>query len=189
MRHRKHTFKIGRTGAHRRALLANMVCSLIQEGEIKTTITKAKEARRYADKAVTLGKKGDLHHRRLAIAKLRDTAAVRILFDDIAPRYAERPGGYTRIIRLGARRGDAAEMCLLQWVEETMPEAKVRESVTAAEKPAPKAEEAVEAETAGKATETVEEETTAEADNPEAGQEIVEESVGEIETEEKPAAK
>jgi large subunit ribosomal protein L17 len=117
MRHRKHTFKIGRSGAHRKALLANQVCSLITEGEIKTTIVKAKETRRFADRMVTLGKKGDLHHRRLAISRLRDKDAVAMLFSEIAPKFANRDGGYTRIIRIGTRIGDAAEMCILQWVE------------------------------------------------------------------------
>jgi large subunit ribosomal protein L17 len=120
MRHRKYTFKIGRDGAHRSAMLANMVCSLFECGEIRTTLTKAKEARRFAEKMITYGKKGDLHHRRLAIAKLRDKQAVKMLFDEISPRYMERDGGYTRIIRLGTRIGDAAEMCLLQLVEEEL---------------------------------------------------------------------
>ena len=118
MRHRKATFKIGRTSAHRRALLANQVSSLILHGEIRTTIVKAKETRRVAERMVTMGKAGDLHHRRLAISKLRDEDAVRKLFAEIAPRFAGREGGYTRIIRLGNRLGDAAEMCLLQWVDE-----------------------------------------------------------------------
>lgn len=118
MRHRKHTFKIGRSGAHRKALLANQVCSLIEEGQIRTTITKAKETRRIAEKMVTLGKVGSLHKRRQAISKLRDKFAVAKLFSEIAPKYASRDGGYTRIIRLGTRLGDAAEMCILQWVEE-----------------------------------------------------------------------
>ena len=117
MRHKVHTFKIGRTGAHRKAMLANMVSSLIEHGEIRTTITKAKEARRVADKMVTLGKKGDLHRRRLAVSKLRDKTAVKKLFDEIAPQYTERNGGYTRIIKLSRRLGDAAEMCILQFVE------------------------------------------------------------------------
>jgi len=117
MRHRKHTFKIGRSGAHRRAMLANMVSSLFYHGQIETTLVKAKEARRFAERYITLGKKGTLHHRRLAIAKMRDTDAVKILFDEIAPKYADRAGGYTRIIKLGKRRGDAAEMCILQLVE------------------------------------------------------------------------
>jgi large subunit ribosomal protein L17 len=117
MRHRLHTFKIGRTGAHRKAMLANMVSSLIEHGQVKTTITKAKEARRFADKMITFGKKGDLHRRRLALSKLRDKDAVKKLFDELAPQYTERNGGYTRIIKLGRRLGDAAEMCILQFVE------------------------------------------------------------------------
>lgn len=121
MRHRVHTFKIGKSGAHRRAMLANMVSSLIEHGEIKTTITKAKEARRMADRMITLGKKGTLHHRRQAIAKLRNKTAVKKLFDELAQGYTDRNGGYTRIIRIGARRGDNADMCLLQLVEEGAP--------------------------------------------------------------------
>lgn len=117
MRHKVHTFKIGRSSAHCRAMLANMISSLIEHGQIQTTLTKAKEARRFADKMVTLGKKGDLHRRRLAVSRLRDKTAVKKLFDEIAPQYAERNGGYTRIIKLGRRIGDAAEMCILQFVE------------------------------------------------------------------------
>ena len=141
MRHRKHTFKIGRSGAHRKALLANQVCSLITEGAIKTTVVKAKETRRFADRMVTLGKKGDLHHRRLAISKLRDKDAVARLFAEVAPKFANRDGGYTRIIRIGTRIGDAAEMCILQWVEaENSP--KPSKKRAEAKKAAPKAEEA-----------------------------------------------
>jgi len=121
MRHRKYSFKIGRTSAHRKALLANQTSSLIITNEIRTTVVKAKETRRVAEKMVTLAKKGTLHCRRQAISKLRDVNAVRILFSDIAPKYMDRKGGYTRIIRLGKRRGDAAEMCILQWVEEALP--------------------------------------------------------------------
>lgn len=133
MRHRVHTFKIGRTGSHRRAMLANMVSSLIEHEQIKTTLVKAKEARRFAEKMITLGKRGDLHRRRLAVARLRSKSAVKKLFDDIAPRYVERNGGYTRIIRLGARRGDGAEMCLLQLVEQELAAASSRASVAEAE--------------------------------------------------------
>jgi large subunit ribosomal protein L17 len=128
MRHREHTFKIGRSGAHRKALLANQVSSLIDKGAIKTTLVKAKESRRLAEKMVTLGKKGELHHRRLAISKLRDKAAVAKLFAEIAPKYSNRDGGYTRIVKLGRRVGDAAEMCLLQWVEETKAKRKTKKS-------------------------------------------------------------
>lgn len=133
MRHRVATFKIGRSSAHRRAMLANMVSSLFTHGQIETTLVKAKEARRFAEKLITIGKVGDLHRRRLAVSKLRDKSAVKLLFDEIAPAYAERNGGYTRILKLGVRRGDAAEMCLLQLVKE---EAAVKPA-----KPAKKAEE------------------------------------------------
>lgn len=125
MRHRKYTFKIGRTSEHRKALLGNQVSSFIIAGEIRTTLVKARQTSRLAEKMVTYAKKGDLHHRRLAIAKIRDVAAVAKLFSEIAPKYTERSGGYTRIIKLGKRIGDAAEMCLLQWVEEELaPKAK-----------------------------------------------------------------
>ena len=137
MRHRKHTFKIGRSDAHRKALLANQVCSLVLHGEIRTTVVKAKETKRLAEKMVTLGKRGGLHHRRQAIAKLRDPEAVKVIFDSIAVKFAGRAGGYTRIIRLGQRIGDAAELCLLQWVEQTKAPKKKR-----AEKPAETAKDA-----------------------------------------------
>jgi large subunit ribosomal protein L17 len=117
MRHKVATFKIGRSGAHRRAMLANMVNSLLINGEIETTLVKAKEARRFAERMITFGKKGDIHNRRLAFSKLRNKDAVKQLFDVVAPEYAERKGGYTRIYKLGCRRGDAAEMCLLQLVK------------------------------------------------------------------------
>jgi len=118
MRHRVDTFKVGRSGAHRRSMLANMVSSLFMNGEIRTTVVKAKEARRFAERLITIGKKADLHHRRLAVARLRDKTAVKKLFDEIAPSYAGRDGGYTRIYKLGTRIGDGAEMCLLQLVTE-----------------------------------------------------------------------
>ena len=117
MRHKVATFKIGRSGAHRRALLANMVSSLYENGQIETTLVKAKEARRFAERLITIGKKGDLHNIRLAVARLRNKEMVRKLFTEIAPSYEGRNGGYTRIIKLGKRRGDAAEMCILQLVE------------------------------------------------------------------------
>ena len=123
MRHRVHTFKVGRTGAHRRAMLANMVSSLIEHGQITTSLVKAREARRMADKMVTLGKKGDLHHRRLAISALRNVDMVSKLFAEIAPAYAGRQGGYTSIIKLGKRRGDACEMCILKFVAAAAPAA------------------------------------------------------------------
>ena len=145
MRHKVHTFKIGRSSAHCKAMLANMVSSLIEHGQIKTTITKAKEARRFADKMVTLGKKGDLHRRRLAVSKLRDKTAVKKLFDEIAPQYAERNGGYTRIIKLSRRLGDAAEMCLLQFVESDDAVKKASKTTKTKKAKAPKAKKAPQA--------------------------------------------
>ncbi len=117
MRHRKFTFKIGRSSAHVRSLLANAVCSLIQHRRITTTLVRAKRMRMLADQVVTLGKDGGLHARRLAIAKLHQPATVAILFDQVAPGFKERAGGYTRIIKLGPRIGDAAEMAILEFVE------------------------------------------------------------------------
>ena len=117
MRHQKKTIKLGRTAEHRKALLANQVCSLIEHQRIKTTLAKAKAVRPLAEKMVTLGKKGSLHARRTALAVLRQQDAVKKLFDDIAPRAAERKGGYTRIIKLGLRKSDAAPVALLEWVD------------------------------------------------------------------------
>ena len=117
MRHQKNTVKLGRTGSHRNAMLANLVCSLIKHRRVTTTLAKAKAARPVAEKMVTLGKKGSIHHRRLAAARLHQEDAVRILFNEIAPEHADRAGGYTRIIKLGVRRGDAAQTAILEWVE------------------------------------------------------------------------
>ena len=117
MRHRKKTVKLGRTSAHRNELLANLVCGLIEHRRIKTTIAKAKAARSLAEKMVTLGKKGTLAARRQAIATLKQEKLVRVLFDDIAPSFESRSGGYTRILKLGRRISDSSEMVLLEWVE------------------------------------------------------------------------
>ncbi|MBQ9753442.1 MAG: 50S ribosomal protein L17 [Lentisphaeria bacterium] len=117
MRHKVDTLKLGRSSAHRRAMLANMVSSLFYSGRIETTLVKAKAARRFAERMITLGKQGTLHSRRLAAARMRDEGAVKKLFDEIAPAYTGRQGGYTRILKLGQRRGDAAETCLLMLVE------------------------------------------------------------------------
>jgi large subunit ribosomal protein L17 len=117
MRHRKKTVKLGRTAAHRDAMLANQVCSLIKHERIKTTLAKAKAVRPLAEKLVTLGKRGDLHARRQAAGKLGQKDAVKKLFADIAPRSAERQGGYTRIIKLGHRQSDAAPMAYIEWVD------------------------------------------------------------------------
>ena len=117
MRHQKKTVKLGRTAEHRKALLANQVCSLIEHQRIKTTLAKAKAVRPLAEKMVTLGKKGSLHARRTALAVLRQKDAVKKLFDDIAPRSADRKGGYTRIVKLGARKSDAAPVAFIEWVD------------------------------------------------------------------------
>ncbi|MEP7250380.1 MAG: 50S ribosomal protein L17 [Spartobacteria bacterium] len=117
MRHQKKTVKLGRTAEHRKALLANQVCSLIEHQRIKTTLAKAKAVRPLAEKMVTLGKNGSLHARRTALSVLRQKDAVKKLFDDIAPRSATRPGGYTRIIRLGQRKSDSAKVAFLEWVD------------------------------------------------------------------------
>ena len=116
MRHRAFTFKIGRTSAHRRAMLANQASSMIMLGEVKTTVVKAKQTRRLVEKMITYAKIGDLHHKRLALSKLRDKDAVNKLFSELGAKYADRKGGYTRIMRLGQRLGDAADMCILQLV-------------------------------------------------------------------------
>jgi len=117
MRHRKRTAKLGRQFEHRNAMLANMVCSLIKHKRIQTTVAKAKAVRSVAEKMVTLGKSGSVHDRRLASARLHQEDAVRILFNEIAPAQKDRNGGYTRIIRLHQRQGDAAELAILEWVD------------------------------------------------------------------------
>ena len=108
--------KLGRPTAHRKAMLRNQVTDLLREGRITTTITRAKETRRMAEKMITLGKRGDLHARRQALAYIYGEDVVTELFDNIAPKYAERSGGYTRILKLGQRRGDTAEMVFLELV-------------------------------------------------------------------------
>lgn len=117
MRHLKRTAKLGRTGEHRNAMLANMVCCLIKHKRITTTLAKAKAIRSVAEKMLTLGKSGTLHDRRLAVARLHQEDAVRILFNEIAPTQADRHGGYTRIMRLHQRQGDAAQLAIIEWVD------------------------------------------------------------------------
>src|SRR5262249_45563386 len=119
MRHQKKTIKLGRTAEHRKALLANQVCSLIEHQRIKTTLAKAKAVRPLAERMVTLGKNGSIHARRTALATLRQKRAVKKLFDDIAPRSSERNGGYTRIVKLGQRKSDSAPMAFIEGVDMT----------------------------------------------------------------------
>ena len=109
--------KLGRPSAHRKSMLRNLVTDLFREGRIQTTDCRAKEARREAEKLITLAKRGDLHARRQVLAYVFDESVVAKLFDEIAPSYAERNGGYTRIYRLGPRRGDAAEMAVIELVK------------------------------------------------------------------------
>jgi large subunit ribosomal protein L17 len=117
MRHQRAGKKLGRDAAHRRALYANLACSLIEHGRIKTTEAKAKAVKPVAEQMITLGRRGDLHARRQALSYLRSQEIVHKLFSDVAPRFAERPGGYSRIVKLGARQGDAAEMVYLELVD------------------------------------------------------------------------
>src|SRR5215469_8907180 len=133
MRHTNKTIKLGRKAEHRNLLLANQVCSLIEHSRIRTTLAKAKAVRPVAERMVTLGKRNDLHARRLAFAFLRQKDAVRKLFAEVAPRAGSRQGGYVRIIKLGPRLSDSAPMAYLEWVDQPQPEQKVE-----TEKPAEK---------------------------------------------------
>jgi large subunit ribosomal protein L17 len=152
MRHLKRTAKLGRSPEHRNAMLANLVCSLIKHKRVTTTLARAKAARPVAERIVTLGKRGTISARRLAAARLHARGAgvqltkderrkwrhqediVRILFEEIAPAYKERNGGYTRIVKMEQRPGDAAQRAILEWVDYTPP-------ATAAEEAAPAGEE------------------------------------------------
>ena len=123
MRHLKSGRKLNRTASHRKALIRNLLKALVQREQIQTTDAKAKELRRWADRIVTLGKKDTLHARRLAYTQLGSRVLVSRLFDDIAPRFQNRAGGYTRIIKLGPRRGDAAPVSLIEFTERNTAEA------------------------------------------------------------------
>ncbi len=116
MRHRKKGRGLSRSRSHRKALLRNLALSLFRHERITTTTAKAKELRPFAERLITLGKRGDLHARRLAARRISDREVLAKLFDDIGPRYAERPGGYLRILHLGNRKGDAAAMSLIELV-------------------------------------------------------------------------
>jgi len=117
VRHARTGRKLGRDASHRRALYANLACSLIEHGRIKTTQAKAKAVKPYAEKMITLGRRGDLHARRQVLAELHSQEIVHQLFTDVAPRMADRPGGYTRIVKIGPRPGDAADMVYLELVD------------------------------------------------------------------------
>ena len=117
MRHRKKGRQLSRTASHRKAVLRNMVTSLFRHERVETTTAKAKELRPYAERLITLAKRNDLHSRRLAGRKIADREILGKLFDDIAPRFQDRPGGYTRVLKTGSRKGDGAEMALIELVQ------------------------------------------------------------------------
>lgn len=149
MRHRSKTAKLKRTASHRKALLSNLACSLIEHGRIKTTLGKAKALRPVAEKLVTLAKRDDLHSRRLAIAYLHQKETVKKLFSEVAPASKDRQGGYCRITKLGARMTDSAQMAIIEWVDRSTE----KEEAATAETPASEAvvEVAAEAKPAKKA--------------------------------------
>ena len=136
MRHQKKTVKLGRSQAHRDSLLSNQVCSLIEHRRIKTTLAKAKATKPLAERMVTLGKKGDLHARRTALSYLKHKDIVKKLFTEIAPAAADRKGGYTRIVKLGARLSDSAPMAYLEWVDYAVEVKKDEPATEVAAKPA-----------------------------------------------------
>ena len=140
MRHRRNTTKLKRNTAHRKSLLANLACSLIEHGRIRTTFGKAKALRPVAEKLVTQAKRNDLHSRRLAIAFLRQKSAVAKLFSDVAPAAADRQGGYCRITKLGQRMTDSAPMAIIEWVDLPALDAEEIEEVAAEVAPGPEAE-------------------------------------------------
>ncbi len=155
MRHRSKTAKLKRNASHRKALLSNLACSLIEHGRIKTTLGKAKALRPVAEKLVTLAKRDDLHSRRLAIAYLHQKDTVKKLFSEVAPASKDRQGGYCRITKLGARMSDSAPMAIIEWVDrveeteatEETPAAEAVVEVAAEAKPAKKAAKKKAAET------------------------------------------
>lgn len=163
MRHQKKTIKLGRTAEHRKALLANQVCSLIAHERIKTTLAKAKAVRPLAERMVTLGKNGSLHARRTAFAVLRQKDAVKKLFDNIAPRSATRIGGYTRIVKLGQRRSDSAPIAFLEWVDAAPVTDEPKETKKKAKEKSSKPDQPEKAEKTGK---PVAQETTTSAPPP-----------------------
>ena len=135
MRHQRSGKKLGRDSSHRRALYANLAGALIEHGRIKTTVAKAKAVKPIAEQMITLGRRGDLHARRQALSFLRSPDVVHKLFSDVGPRFADRPGGYTRIVKLGPRAGDAAQMAILElvdYVPDTTPIVAARAPATAA---------------------------------------------------------
>ena len=190
MRHRKHSNQLGVKKEHREALLANLSTALITHGRIKTTLKKAKALRPFVEKVITLAKKGDLHNRRMAISRVRDKDAVHLLFDEKVEEFRERNGGYTRIYKLGTRRGDAAEMALIELINgddegygkktKSKPKAKKEEATPVAEEAAEEvAEEAPAEEPVAEVADEVAAEAEEAAPEAEATEESEEEKKGE----------
>jgi large subunit ribosomal protein L17 len=146
VRHARAGKKLGRDSAHRKALYSNLAGALIEHGRIKTTVTKAKAVKPLAEQMITLGRRGDLHARRQATAFLRSRDVVHHLFAEVAPRFKDRPGGYTRIVKIGPRPGDAAEMAYLELVDEEYVAQLREERQTAVAEPEAEAEEAADTE-------------------------------------------
>ncbi|MGJ6962653.1 50S ribosomal protein L17 [Streptosporangium sp. G11] len=161
--------RLGGSPAHERLILANLATQLFQHGRIKTTEAKAKRLRPVAEKLITKAKKGDMHNRRQVLTIVKDKSVVHHLFTEIAPTFAERPGGYTRITKIGLRKGDAAPMAVIELVSEPLNTVKVGQTpAAAAQATAPKAEEVKEAEVEETKAETAEETTEAPAEETEA---------------------
>ena len=167
MRHQRAGKKLGRDASHRKALYANLAGALIEHGRIKTTVTKAKAVKPHVEQMITLGRRGDLHARRQATAFLRSRDVVHKLFADVAPLFKDRPGGYTRIIKIGTRAGDSAEMAYIELVDEeyvaTQREERTPDPVVV---PEPETEEEPEASAAEAETEEPAEDDAAEAEEP-----------------------
>ncbi|HHJ52980.1 MAG TPA: 50S ribosomal protein L17 [Caldithrix abyssi] len=189
MRHRKKGNHLGRTASHKKALMRNLAAQVIEHKEVKTTLAKAKELRSYVERLITYGKKGTVHHRRLAFRFLQNKAAVTSLFEEIAPVYETRNGGYTRIIKLGRRKGDGAEISVFQLVGfekgvEKKKEKKAKKEKAAEEK-APQEVAAPAEETKPETEEAAQEETKeAQTEQPEAEEVKAEAEQAESETEE-----
>ena len=166
MRHQRAGKKLGRDSAHRKALYANLAGALIENGRIKTTVTKAKAVKPIAERMITLGRRGDLHARRQATAFLRSRDVVHRLFADVAPRFKDRPGGYARIVRLGPRAGDAAEMAYLELVDEEYVAEQLEERTQAVAEPEPEVVEEEAAQEVSDTSEVSDTTETAEAEAP-----------------------
>lgn len=162
MRHRRAGKKLNRTGSHRNAMFRNMVTSLFEHGRIRTTDAKAKELRRWADHMVTLAKRGDLHARRQALAVMRDKTVVHKLFEEAADRFGDRVGGYTNVVKIGRRRGDAAPISLVELVTPKEKKEKKKKKTKAAKKAADKAKEKTPAKAKEKAPAKAKEKATQE---------------------------